>query len=92
LYAFEDGNRLVIVGSRGGAAKNPAWVANLRAEPAATVQRGKNVQAVRARDVEGTERERLWKVVAAAFPLYESYRRRTTRTIPLFLLEPVEDA
>ena len=92
LYAFEDGERLVIVGSRGGAAKDPAWAANLRVEPAATVKRGKNVQAVRAREVDGQERELLWKLVTGAFPLYETYRRRTTRTIPLFVLEPVAEA
>jgi deazaflavin-dependent oxidoreductase (nitroreductase family) len=93
LYAFEDGDRLVIVGSRGGAAKDPAWAANLRAEPRATVRRGKTDQKVRAREVDGAadERERLWQLVSEAFPLYETYQRRTKRTIPLFVLEPVAD-
>jgi F420H(2)-dependent quinone reductase len=93
LYAFEDGDRLVIVGSLGGAAKDPAWAVNLRAEPRATVRRGKTDQEVRAREVDGAadERERLWRLVSAAFPLYDTYQRRTTRTIPLFVLEPVAD-
>jgi deazaflavin-dependent oxidoreductase (nitroreductase family) len=93
LYAFEDGESLVIVGSRGGASKDPAWAANLRTEPRATVRRGKTDQKVRAREVAGDadERERLWRLVSEAFPLYETYQRRTTRTIPLFVLEPVAD-
>lgn len=88
LFAFDDGERLVIVGSRGGSAKDPAWAANLRADPRATVARGKEAWAVRAYEAQGEERERLWQLVSAEFPTYEWYRRRTTRTIPLFVLEP----
>jgi deazaflavin-dependent oxidoreductase (nitroreductase family) len=89
LYAFEDGERLVIVGSLGGAAHDPAWVANLRADPRATVKRGRDLLEVRAEEVDGGERDRLWRLVSAAFPLYETYQRRTIRTIPLFVLAPV---
>ena len=46
---------------------------------------------MRASEVEGDERARLWELVGAAFPMYRSYQRRTTRTIPLFILEPVAD-
>ena len=91
LYAFEDGDALVVVGSRGGAAKDPAWVTNLRAERRATVRRGRQDQAVRAREVDGADRDRLWELVTAAFPLYETYQRRTRRVIPLFVLEPAPD-
>lgn len=87
LYGFEDGDRLVIVGSRGGAARDPTWVANLRANPRAAVRVGREVRQVEAREVAGEERERLWKLVTAAFPLYATYQRRTSRTIPLFVLE-----
>lgn len=89
LYAWEDGDRLVIVGSRGGSTRNPAWVHNLRAEPRATLRRGKQSDEMRAHEVQGDERDRLWQLVTSAFPLYKSYQRRTTRTIPLFVLEPV---
>jgi deazaflavin-dependent oxidoreductase (nitroreductase family) len=90
LYAWEDGGQLVIVGSRGGSARNPAWVHNLRAEPRATLRRGKESDEVRAHEVKGgEERDRLWQLVTTAFPLYKSYQRRTMRTIPLFVLEPV---
>ena len=87
LYAFADGDRLVIVGSRGGSAKDPAWAGNLRATPEATIKRGRDVIAVRAREVADEDRERLWRLVCEAFPLYATYQRKTKRTIPLFVLE-----
>ncbi len=90
LFAFDDADRLVIVGSRGGSAKDPAWAGNLRADRRATVARGDEEWTVRAYEAGGDERERLWRLVSAEFPLYESYRHRTTRTIPLFVLEPAQ--
>ena len=89
LYAFPDDERLVIVGSRGGAARDPAWVGNLRANSEATVSKGRQTWTVRAREVSGAERDRLWALVCAAFPLYATYQRRTARVIPLFVLEVV---
>jgi deazaflavin-dependent oxidoreductase (nitroreductase family) len=88
LYAFEasDG-ALVITGSRGGKAHDPAWALNLRADPNATVKVGREERPVVAREVSGKEREKLWALVTDAFPLYETYQRRTKRTIPLFVLE-----
>jgi deazaflavin-dependent oxidoreductase (nitroreductase family) len=90
LYAWPDGDRLVIVGSKGGAAADPAWAYNLRAEPVASVKVGRDRRSVRAVEISGDERRRLWELVCAAFPLYATYQRRTRRTIPLFALEPVE--
>jgi deazaflavin-dependent oxidoreductase (nitroreductase family) len=92
LYGWDDGDRLVVVGSLGGAARDPDWVHNLRAEPRATVKNGRDVQQVRAHEVDGSERERLWTLVTEAFPLYASYQRKTTRVIPLFVLETVDAA
>ena len=88
LYAFEtpDG-ALVITRSRGGNAHDPAWAHNLRANPRATVRVGREDRSIVAREVSGKERERLWALVTDAFPLYETYQRRTKRVIPLFLLE-----
>jgi deazaflavin-dependent oxidoreductase (nitroreductase family) len=92
LYAFEDGPDLVVVGSLGGAAKDPNWAVNLRAQPAASIREGRSERPVRAREVGGEERDRLWELVCAGFPLYRSYQRKTSRLIPLFRLEPtVED-
>jgi deazaflavin-dependent oxidoreductase (nitroreductase family) len=87
LYAWPDGEDLVIVGSAGGRARHPAWVHNLRAMPEAEIQDGKARRRVHAREPEGAERERLWQMVTAAFPLYGTYQRRTSRTLPLFVLE-----
>jgi deazaflavin-dependent oxidoreductase (nitroreductase family) len=89
LYAYEDDDRLIVVGSRGGAAKDPSWVRNLRAEPRATVRRGRKEHDVRAHEVDGQERERLWKLVTKEFPLYAAYQRKTERVIPLFALQQV---
>ena len=92
LYAWEDADRLVIVGSLGGSAKDPAWVRNLRADPRATIKKGRQVLHVRASEVEGPERDRLWTLVVDAFPLYATYQRKTERVIPLFVLETVDAA
>jgi F420H(2)-dependent quinone reductase len=90
LYAWPDGDRLIVVGSQGGAANDPAWAHNLRVEPRASLKVGQELRSVRAVEVSGDERRRLWELVCAAFPLYATYQRRTRRTIPLFALEPVE--
>jgi F420H(2)-dependent quinone reductase len=90
LYAWEDGDRLVLVGSRGGAKRNPAWVHNLREHPEVRVLRGKAERSYGAREVEGRQRARLWRLAADRFPLYDRYAERTDRQIPVFLLEPID--
>lgn len=94
LYAWPDGDRLVVVGSSGGGDADPAWVGNLRARPRATVQRGRRQapEPVTAREVDGDEYDRLWALVCEAFPMYASYQRKTTRRIPLFVLDAVATA
>jgi deazaflavin-dependent oxidoreductase (nitroreductase family) len=87
LYGFEDGDRVVVVGSWGGAASDPSWVRNLRAHSRATLRSGREERAVTAHEADGAERARLWQLVTAAFPLYSTYQRRTSRLIPLFVLE-----
>ena len=88
LYAFEDADRLVVVASVGGAARDPAWAHNLRADPRATVRRGGASEEVVATEVDGPERVRLWALVATEFPLYRTYQARTQRRIPIFVLSP----
>ena len=94
LYAFEDGDALVIVGSWAGGPRDPAWVGNLRTEPRASVRIGRIERRVRAREVEvpSDERDRLWTLVTQGFRYYETYRRKTKRVIPLFVLEPATDS
>jgi len=89
LYAFDDGANLVIVGSRGGSAKDPAWATNLRDDPLATLRILGEDREVRAREVGGPERDRLWELVIKDFPMYSYYERKTKRLIPLFTLEPI---
>jgi deazaflavin-dependent oxidoreductase (nitroreductase family) len=90
LYAFEDGEDLVIVGSWAGKPKDPAWVGNLRAEPRARIKVGRKDCQVHAREVKvpSAERDRLWSMVTEAFRYYATYQRKTERIIPLFVLEP----
>jgi deazaflavin-dependent oxidoreductase (nitroreductase family) len=88
IYAFPDGEDLVVVGSYAGRPDDPDWAANLRANSRATIRRGRESVDHRAREVDGAERERLWAMVVREFPLYETYQGRTDRVIPLFVLEP----
>ena len=91
LYAWEDGDELVIVGSQGGAPQHPGWVYNLRANRHATITRRKLTHDVTAREVtDDPERSRLWDMVVERFPLYATYQRRTERRIPLFALKRLE--
>ncbi len=89
LMRVKDGNNYVLVGSRGGAPKNPVWVYNLRADGDAEIRDEADVYTMRVREIaEGEERERLWALAVAAFPPYEEYQGRTARRIPVFLAEP----
>jgi F420H(2)-dependent quinone reductase len=90
LFAFADGDRMVVIGSNAGGDREPAWVGNLRANPHARLRVGRSHRPVRARETEGEERERLWALASAGYPGYETYRARTSRTIPVIVLEPVE--
>jgi deazaflavin-dependent oxidoreductase (nitroreductase family) len=87
LYA-SDGDDLVVVASKGGYPKNPAWFYNLRANPETTVQVGSEHRPVRARVGAPDERDRLWALADAAYPGYRDYRARAEREIPLVVLEP----
>jgi deazaflavin-dependent oxidoreductase (nitroreductase family) len=86
-YIADDGD-LVIVASKGGHPRHPAWFHNLRAHPDVTVQVGSKRRPVRARIATPAERTRLWPKVVAAYGGYEGYQERTEREIPLVILEP----
>lgn len=90
LMQVKDGDSYVLVASKGGAPDNPAWVANLRADGDIELRDATAVQAMRVREVEDAqERERVWALAVAAFPPYEEYRNKTSRTIPIFIADPV---
>jgi deazaflavin-dependent oxidoreductase (nitroreductase family) len=88
LVYGRDGDDLVLVASKGGYPQNPAWLHNLRANPDTRVQVGSQVRNVRARVAEGSERERLWKLMVGVYAGYDGYRKRTEREIPVVVLEP----
>jgi deazaflavin-dependent oxidoreductase (nitroreductase family) len=84
-----DGDTLVVVASRGGDPTHPAWLLNLRDNPAVEVslQQGPR-RPMKARVASAEERASLWPRVVAAYRGYASYQRKTTREIPLVLLTP----
>jgi F420H(2)-dependent quinone reductase len=89
LIYLEDRDRLVIVASKGGTDRHPAWLHNLRAYPSTTVEVGRERRSVRAREATSAERENLWPRLDAIYPPYADYRRRAApRRIPLVILEP----
>jgi deazaflavin-dependent oxidoreductase (nitroreductase family) len=86
LYG-RDGDHFVLVASVGGADRNPAWFHNLQGQKA-EVQIGREKHRVKAREAEGEERERLWAQMVAIWPPYAEYQKKTTRRIPVVVLEP----
>ena len=89
LMRVKDGDGYVLVASQGGAPKNPVWVYNLRADPSVEIRDKTDVFKMRVREVDdGAERERVWALCVAAFPPYEEYKNKTSRTIPVFIAEP----
>ena len=86
----QEGATLVVVASRGGDDRSPAWFVNLRDNPEVQVAlRGAAKQQMRARVATPEERARLWPRVVTDHQNYAAYQARTSRQIPLVLLEPV---
>ena len=89
LIYGEDAGRYVIIASKGGAPEHPLWVYNLRANPLVEVQDGPHRQDMTVRELSSDERAEWWMRAVDAFPPYGEYQQKTTRQIPVFLLEPV---
>ena len=87
LAYVTDGDRYVIVASKGGHPKNPAWFHNVLASPDVRIQVGARRMTVRGRTATSKERERLWPKVVEAYRGYQGYQDRTSREIPLVILE-----
>jgi deazaflavin-dependent oxidoreductase (nitroreductase family) len=86
IYQEHDGDYLVVA-SKGGAPKPPAWYLNLEADPEVEVQvKGDRFKA-RARSAGPDEKPELWKKMAATWPAYDDYQRKTDREIPVVVLE-----
>ena len=85
----DGGSNFILIASKGGYPKNPAWYYNLKANPDTTIQIGPKLIPVHAREAEPEEYERLWGLAVEVYGGYEAYRRRTERAkIPLMVLEP----
>lgn len=89
LMRVEHDGRYAAVGSQGGAPVDPAWVANLRADPLVELQDGPVKRDYVAREITGDEKREWWKRAVAAFPSYREYQFKTKREIPVFVLDPV---
>ena len=85
-----DGDRLIILASKGGAPTHPAWYLNLLAHPLVTVELGTERFQARAIPAEGDEYERLYAQHAKEMPNFGEYRQKTTRKIPVVILERVK--
>ena len=87
LIYEQDGDRYVIVASKGGAPAHPGWYLNLQKDPNVELQVLDEVFPARARTAEGEERERLWQLANQQWPDYDSYQTKTDREIPVVVLE-----
>ena len=89
LMRVEHDGEYALVGSQGGAPKDPVWVHNLRADPTAVmIQDGPEPWDADVWEVTGEEREVWWKRAAAAYPPYDDYQAATDRLIPVFVARP----
>jgi deazaflavin-dependent oxidoreductase (nitroreductase family) len=93
LMYHRDGERYVVVASKGGAPDNPAWYHNLKANPVARVEvgteSGTETFEVRAHEAQGEERERIWADRVAIAPGFGDYQRKISRRIPVMILERI---
>jgi F420H(2)-dependent quinone reductase len=90
LMRVEHDGKYAAVGSMGGAPKHPVWYYNLRANPQVEVQDGTKRIDMIARELTGSEREQWWERAVAAYPPYAEYQQKTSRQIPVFVLEAAE--
>ena len=83
------GDAYAVFASKGGAPSHPGWYHNLVANPDATIEVGTRRVRVRARTAEGVERDTIWETQKQRYPGFADYEARTTRQIPVVILEPV---
>jgi len=88
LIYLPDGEDVVIVASKGGHPKHPAWFHNLKANPDTTVQVGRELREVTAHVAGADERARLWPRLVELYPSFADYQRKAEREIPVVILRP----
>ena len=87
LIYGQDGDRYMVVGSRGGAPDHPQWYLNLSADSSVQVQVKADKFSAQARTATPDEKPRLWEIMAKVCPPYNEYQGRTDREIPVIILE-----
>ena len=90
VACVSDGERLVVIASKGGAPTNPDWFYNIRANPLVSVEIGTEKFQAQADVAEEPERSRLYEKMVDMMPGFDDYRRKTTRKIPVIVLTPVK--
>ncbi len=88
LLYVQDGRDLVIIASNGRSDQHPDWWVNLRSDPRAEVQLGRERLTMRAEKASAEEKGRLWPQITRMYPQYAGYQRRTKRDIPVVILRP----
>ncbi|MBW8793695.1 MAG: nitroreductase family deazaflavin-dependent oxidoreductase [Streptomyces sp.] len=88
LMRVEHDGKYAVVASQGGAPKHPVWYFNIKSHPVVELQDGPVKQDMTAREVTGAEKAEWWERAVAAYPPYADYQKKTSREIPLFVLEP----
>jgi F420H(2)-dependent quinone reductase len=91
LMRVEHDGDYAVVASKGGAAKNPVWYHNLKHNPHVELQDGDAKRDYVAREVTGDEKADWWRRAVEVWPDYDGYQNKTSRPIPVFVLEPLED-
>jgi deazaflavin-dependent oxidoreductase (nitroreductase family) len=89
LLGFQEGQSIIVIPSNAGKKHYPSWYLNLRADPQAQVQVGRELRQVRAREATPQEQERLWPYITSQYGGYDAYRERTDRHIPVVILDRV---
>jgi deazaflavin-dependent oxidoreductase (nitroreductase family) len=90
LMRVEHDGEYAVVASLGGAPTHPVWYYNLTANPQVELQDGPVKKDYLAREVSGAERVIWWDRALAAYPDYAEYQKKTTRTLPVFVLTPID--
>lgn len=87
LIYGRDGDSYIVVGSNGGKKNHPSWYLNLLENPAVQVQVGAEQFEAQARPATEEERPRLWALMAGIFPTYNTFKKKTSREIPVVVIE-----
>ncbi|HSO13155.1 MAG TPA: nitroreductase family deazaflavin-dependent oxidoreductase [Anaerolineales bacterium] len=90
VACIRDGERLVVIASKGGAPTHPDWYYNVVANPLVTVEVGTEKFQAQATVAEEPERTRLYDQMVAMMPGFDEYRRKTARVIPVIVLTPTK--